>query len=112
MATRPQALRRILGNLIDNALKYAGAAELSVEHGGGNSIRITVQDRGPGIPESALESVMQPFYRLEGSRSRDTGGAGLGLAIAQQLTQSIGGALSIRNRPDGGLQATVEISDT
>ncbi|MDY0885370.1 ATP-binding protein [Dongia soli] len=111
MATRPQALRRILGNLIDNAIKYAGAAELLVERGSDKSIRITIQDRGPGIPESALESVMQPFYRLEGSRSRDTGGAGLGLAIAQQLTLAIGGSLSLRNRPDGGLQASVEIRE-
>jgi signal transduction histidine kinase len=110
ITTRPHALRRILANLLDNAVKYAGAAEITAERRG-KVIRLTVLDRGPGIPDADLESVMKPFYRLEGSRSRETGGAGLGLAIAQQLATSIGGTLSIWNREGGGLQAVVEIAD-
>ena len=104
---RRQALRRVLGNLVDNAIKYAGAAEVSAKHGEQGELRIAVSDRGPGIPDDQLDLVLQPFYRLEGSRNRDTGGAGLGLAIAAQLTRAIGGALQLSNRPGGGLTATV-----
>lgn len=111
ITTRPHALRRVLGNLIDNAIKYAGAAELEVASTGDHMVSIAVLDRGPGIPAAELDAVMQPFYRVEGSRSRDTGGAGLGLAIAQQLTLSIGGTLVIENRAEGGLQASVQIKD-
>ena len=111
VTTRPQALRRVLSNLLDNAIKYAGAAELNVTGGDRQSVSIAVLDRGPGIPDDQLESVMQPFYRLEASRSRDTGGTGLGLAIAQQLTVSIGGSLALRNREGGGLQATVTLDN-
>ncbi len=72
-----------------------------------DGLRITVSDRGPGIPEDELDEVLQPFYRLEASRNRDTGGAGLGLAIATQLMRSIGGNLTLANREGGGLVATV-----
>jgi signal transduction histidine kinase len=105
--TKPQALRRILTNFIDNALKYAGSAEIGVERREDGSTVITVLDRGPGIPEDRLEAVMQPFFRLEPSRNRETGGTGLGLAIAQQLAVSIGGSVRIYNRADGGLAAEV-----
>lgn len=104
---RRQALRRVLGNLIDNAVKYGGSAEVDVSRVDGGALRIAVADRGPGIPEAELEKVLDPFYRLEGSRSRDTGGTGLGLAIASQLTLSIGGTLTLGNREGGGLIATV-----
>lgn len=107
--TRPHALRRVLGNLVDNAIKYAGAAELRIDGGHGRPVSIAVLDRGPGIPDDELDAVMQPFYRLEASRNRGTGGAGLGLAIAQQLTLSIGGSLELRNREGGGLQVTLTI---
>ncbi|SEW27147.1 HAMP domain-containing sensor histidine kinase [Luteibacter sp. 329MFSha] len=103
---RPRALRRVLGNLVDNAVKYGGSAEVGVCRDGG-ALCITVSDRGPGIPEGELDDVMQPFYRLEASRNRDTGGAGLGLAIALQLMRSIGGNLTLANREGGGLVATV-----
>lgn len=106
--TRPRALRRILGNLIDNALKFGGAAEVEVgaaDDGRGVSIRVL--DRGPGIPEHELQAVLQPFYRLEGSRNRDSGGTGLGLAIARQLADVIDGELRLRNRAGGGLEAQV-----
>jgi len=104
---RPRALRRVLVNLVDNAIKYGGSAEVGVCRDKGNSLCITVSDRGPGIPEAELDDVMQPFYRLEASRNRDTGGAGLGLAIALQLMRSIGGNLTLANREGGGLVATV-----
>ncbi|WP_454851046.1 ATP-binding protein [Rhizobium binxianense] len=107
--TKPHALRRILSNFIDNALKFAGAAEISVGRSAQDDIVITVMDRGPGIPENMLEAAMQPFFRLEQSRNRETGGTGLGLAIAQQLTAAIGGSLRLYNRAGGGLAAEITI---
>ncbi|AIL62021.1 integral membrane sensor signal transduction histidine kinase [Pseudomonas alkylphenolica] len=107
--TRPHALRRVLVNLIDNALKFAGAAQLEVESGAGRRTLIRVLDNGPGIPVDELEEVLKPFYRVEGSRNRTTGGTGLGLAIAHQLTQAIGGSLSLSNRDGGGLCAQIEL---
>jgi len=106
---RRQALRRVLGNLIDNAIKYGGAAEVSAWRNDEGALCVAVRDRGPGIPEDELERVLEPFYRLEGSRNRDTGGAGLGLAIAVQLTRAIGGRLKLANREGGGLVATVAL---
>jgi signal transduction histidine kinase len=103
IVTRPHALRRVLVNLVDNALKFAGDAELRVEKIDGGAIAISVLDNGPGIPDDQLEAVLQPFFRLEQSRNRGTGGTGLGLAIAQQLALAIGGSLTLRNRVEGGL---------
>jgi signal transduction histidine kinase len=108
LVTRPQALRRILTNLTDNALKYAGAAELSVLAGAGQ-VTILVQDRGPGIPDDQLETVFQPFFRLESSRNRDSGGTGLGLAIARQLASAMNATLSLHNREGGGLEARLTL---
>lgn len=107
--TRPHALRRVLMNLIDNALKFTGAAQLEVGPGKGHSTLIRVLDNGPGISPGELEEVLKPFYRVEGSRNRNTGGTGLGLAIAQQLTQVIGGTLTLSNRHGGGLCAQIEL---
>ena len=109
IVTRPHALRRILTNLIDNALKFGGSAEISAERDAAGSIVIKVLDRGPGIPEDQLDAVLQPFFRLEQSRNRGTGGTGLGLAIAHQLAQAIGGSLTLRNREGGGLSAKISI---
>lgn len=106
--TCQHALRRTLTNLIDNALKYAGATELSVRRARNHSIVIAVADRGPGIPPAELASVMQPFYRAR-SRRADVAGAGLGLSIAQELTASLGGRLTLANREGGGLLATVTL---
>jgi signal transduction histidine kinase len=106
---RQQALRRVLCNVIDNAIKYGGAAEVGASRNEQNALFITVSDRGPGIPDEELEQVLQPFYRLEASRNRDTGGTGLGLAIAVQLTCAIGGNFTLANRSDGGLVATVTL---
>lgn len=108
-STKPHALRRILSNFIDNALKFAGAAEIAMERRDGGAIAISVLDCGPGIPEEMLAAAMQPFFRLEPSRNRETGGAGLGLAIAQQLAASIGGSVRLSNRVGGGLAAEVII---
>jgi signal transduction histidine kinase len=108
LATRPQALRRVVANLVDNALKFAGAAHIAVAVQP-DAVAISVLDDGPGIPESALPRVMQPFERLEDSRSRDTGGTGLGLAIAQQLSAALGGELALRNRAQGGLEARLSL---
>ncbi|QQN96798.1 sensor histidine kinase [Pseudomonas sp. SW-3] len=106
--TRPHALRRVLVNLTDNALKFAGAAELWVEaKNGGLSVKI--MDRGPGIAEEELTHVMEPFYRVENSRNRSTGGTGLGLAIAQQLALALGGSLTLSNREGGGLCAELKL---
>jgi signal transduction histidine kinase len=107
--TRPHALRRILTNFIDNALKFSGAAEILVQRSEGGDLVVTVLDRGPGIAEDKLAAVMQPFYRLEQSRNRGTGGTGLGLAIAQQLSAAIGGTVKLFNRSGGGLAAEVRI---
>ncbi|HEY5849824.1 MAG TPA: HAMP domain-containing sensor histidine kinase [Lysobacter sp.] len=109
VTTRPRALRRVVGNLVDNAVKYAGAAEVAASVDNDGKVAISVLDRGPGISERELESVMQPFYRVEASRNRDTGGAGLGLAIAQQLAIAIGAQLQLRGRDGGGLIATITL---
>jgi len=111
LVTRPQALRRIVGNLVDNALKFGGAAEIAVAAAQGGEVRISVLDRGPGIPAESLEAVFEPFVRLEGSRNRHTGGTGLGLAIARQLALAMDAALSLHNRPEGGLEARLVLKN-
>jgi len=105
LMTRPQALRRILGNLVDNALKYGGNAEIEVGRLQAGVLEIRVMDRGPGIPEDMLEAVFEPFRRLEESRNRQTGGTGLGLAIARQLAQAMDATLTLHPRDGGGLEA-------
>lgn len=109
VATKPHALRRILTNFIDNAIKFSGAAEIGIERKDGGEVVITVLDRGPGIPQDMLEAAMQPFFRLEQSRNRETGGAGLGLAIAQQLAGALGGSVRLYNRDGGGLAAELTL---
>lgn len=104
-------LRRIVGNLLENALRYGGGGPITLKaeavEGGG--CRIGVLDRGPGIPPGARESVFQPFVRLETSRSVSTGGSGLGLAIVRQLADAQGWRVELRDRPGGGLEAWLEI---
>lgn len=106
--TRPRTLRRLLGNLVDNALKFGGSAELVLESADGLPA-IAVRDRGPGIPEAELDKVFEPFYRLESSRNRETGGTGLGLAIARQLARALDAELILRNLAEGGLEARVTL---
>ncbi|WP_422017857.1 ATP-binding protein [Roseateles sp.] len=102
----PMALRRVVDNLVGNALRYAGNARVSVDLAAGVT-RLVVEDDGPGIPEAELARVHQPFRRVEGSRNRETGGTGLGLYIAQQLVRRQGAVLVLSNRPEGGLRAEV-----
>lgn len=107
--TRPHALRRVLVNLVDNALKFGGAAWIDVQAGERGPLAIRVLDRGPGISEQELAEVLKPFYRVESSRNRETGGTGLGLAIAQQLAVAMGGSLTLSNRDGGGLCAELRL---
>lgn len=105
---RPIALKRCLGNLLDNALHYGKQASICLtDHA--DRLVITIQDSGPGIPETELEQVFAPFYRLEGSRGRHSGGTGLGLGIARNIARAHGGELTLHNRAEGGLEARVEL---
>lgn len=100
---KPQALKRCLTNLLDNAIKFGGSATVKVEED--SVLIIRVRDEGPGIPPEEIERVFEPFYRVESSRNRDTGGTGLGLSIARDIAQAHGGSLILRNLPEGGLEA-------
>lgn len=108
LLARPLALRRCLTNLIDNAVKYGQYAHVTAERDGAFAI-IRIKDGGPGIPESELEKVFDPFYRLENSRSRDTGGTGLGLTIARNIAEQHGGTIRLQNRPEGGLEVILSL---
>ncbi|WP_293604207.1 ATP-binding protein [Polaromonas sp. UBA4122] len=101
-------LKRCLVNLIDNAVLYGGQATVTVEDTP-LSLTLRVIDDGPGIAEAELEKVFEPFYRLEGSRSRQTGGTGLGLTIARNIAQTHGGDIALRNRPQGGLEVVLSL---
>ena len=105
---RPRALRRCLANLIDNALRYGARASLEVEERAAE-LAIRVLDEGPGIPEAELEHAFEPFFRGEASRSRETGGTGLGLGIARNIARAHGGDVTLRNRARGGLEATLTL---
>ena len=105
---RPGALRRALRNLLDNAIKYGKTARARIRATPA-AIEIVVDDDGPGIPADDLARVFEPFYRVEESRSRETGGVGLGLAIARSIVDAQGGALTLANRPEGGLRATLTL---
>lgn len=103
---RANAMRRALRNLIENALRYGGDATVSVEHQE-TDLLIRIADDGPGIPEADLERVFDPFFRLEESRSRNTGGTGLGLPIARMIVRAHGGDVVLENPEGRGLLATV-----
>jgi signal transduction histidine kinase len=103
---RPQALKRCLANLLENAVKYGKSARIIVADED-DRLEIRIQDEGPGLPPGELEKVFEPFYRVEGSRSRETGGTGLGLTIAKSVAEAHGGSLALRNRAEGGLEATL-----
>lgn len=103
---RPLDLRRCLGNLIDNAVKYGHDARVCVDRINGTA-RVRIRDSGPGIPRSELGRVFDPFYRVETSRSRESGGTGLGLTIARNITEQHGGSITLTNHPEGGLEVTL-----
>ena len=107
-ACQPGALKRALTNLLDNAVKYGERARAAIRSTA-ETIEIIVDDEGPGIPEDELVRVFQPFHRVEESRSRETGGIGLGLAIALTVVQAHGGRLALSNRPGGGLRACITL---
>ncbi len=103
---RHLGLKRAFSNLIQNAIKYGGHAHVTAEVEA-TVVRVHVDDHGPGIPADKLDAVLEPFVRLEGSRSRETGGVGLGLTIAKATIEAHGGQLILANRPRGGLRVTV-----
>jgi signal transduction histidine kinase len=105
---KPQALKRCLANLLDNAVKYGQSARIAVDDND-ERLEVLVRDEGPGIPEPELERVFEPYYRVEGSRNRETGGAGLGLTIARSIAEAHGGRLILHNRPEGGLEARLTL---
>lgn len=109
LRARPVALKRALSNLIGNAIGYAGGCRVRLAEPDGGVVRIAIEDDGPGIPEDELERVFQPFHRVERSRSRETGGAGLGLPIARTILRGHGGDVTLANRRGGGLTATVTL---
>lgn len=96
----PQALRRCVNNLVENALRYGARARITIDDDD-KVLRVAVRDEGPGIPEQELERVFEPFVRLEQSRNRESGGTGLGLAIARKVARWHGGDIHLRNVPDG-----------
>jgi len=103
---RRLAMKRALTNLVDNALKYGRCATVELLPGDG-IVTIRVADEGPGVPNEELAHVLEPFVRLDPARGRDTIGFGLGLPIAVQAIKAEGGTLTLANRADGGLVATV-----
>lgn len=103
-----QGLKALISNLVGNAINYAGGAEVEIGRDA-HEAWIIVSDRGPGIPADTLERVFQPFFRLEQSRNRATGGVGLGLASARAVARAHGGDIVLANRAGGGLVARVTL---
>ena len=105
---RPLALARCLTNLVENAVRYGREARIRAEDGP-RLLTLVIADRGPGVPEAELETLFKPFYRGEGSRSRETGGTGLGLGIARNIARAHGGDVVLRRGAEGGLEAVVTL---
>lgn len=105
---RPLGIKRVIVNLLENAEKYAQQPAITLSSDG-YSVCVDVSDEGPGIPEASLQRVFDPFFRLETSRNRETGGVGLGLSAARAIVREQGGELTLSNRSSGGLQARVEL---
>ncbi len=105
---RPLALKRAIGNLIDNAVAYGHRARVSLRIDSA-ALEIAVDDDGPGIAQAEHARVLEPFYRIDASRSRKTGGSGLGLTIARQVVDAHGGTLTLANRNEGGLRVTIRL---
>ena len=109
ISARPRALRRCLANLMDNArLHGGGSMDVHVSDAPGR-VEIRIEDRGPGIPEAERERVFEPYVRLDPSRARHTGGAGLGLAIARAIARAHGGDVVLAERAGGGLSAVLTL---
>lgn len=108
MRLRPSLIRRAVRNLIENAVKYGGCANVSLS-ATSHAVQIIVTDNGPGIPPERVGEVFEAFTRLEGSRNKETGGIGLGLALARAIVREAGGDIDLANRPEGGLAATITL---
>ena len=108
VSCRPVALRRAFRNLLKNAGAHGICARAQIAADGGRPC-IVIEDDGPGIPDADMERVFEPFVRLDETRSRDTGGAGLGLAIARTIIRGHGGNIRLENRAEGGLRVTVSL---
>ncbi len=108
LQVQPMALRSCINNLLDNALRYAGHARITLEDNR-EQLVIRVIDHGPGIAADKREAVFEPFFRLEGSRNRNSGGVGLGMTIAREAAERLGGQLSLEETPGGGLTAVIRL---
>ncbi|SDH77113.1 sensor histidine kinase [Pseudomonas panipatensis] len=108
LKVQPMALRSCLNNLLDNALRYAGDVCFELRDSG-EEVQVRVRDHGPGIPADMREQVFEPFFRLEGSRNRNSGGVGLGLAIAREAARRQGGDLRFEETPGGGATAVLSL---
>lgn len=108
--TKPVKLQRVMLNLVQNAVRHAGQVVVTLTHQPGG-IEILVEDQGPGVAEDQLEKIFEPFARLEASRNRSTGGAGLGLAIVRRSISRMGGTIGLENRREGGLRARIHLPD-
>ena len=107
---RPMALKRALTNLIENGARYGNAATVSaIQPDHSTGIQVLIEDQGPGIAEAEMEKVFAPFYRIEGSRSRKTGGIGLGMTVARTIIHAHGGDLRLENCQAGGLRVIVTL---
>ena len=108
----PESLSRAIANLLRNAVRYAGEAgpvALTAKRDLGQ-IAITVADNGPGLPEDEIDRVFTPFYRVETSRNRGTGGVGLGLAIVKNCVEACNGSVRCRNRVPAGLEVEIRLA--
>lgn len=105
---RRQGLHRAFSNLIGNAIKYGKQAEITLE-AISSGYRLTIEDQGPGIPPDEQAKVLEPFYRIDKSRSDGIGGSGLGLSVANSVISKHGGTLELSNRPEGGLKVVITL---
>jgi signal transduction histidine kinase len=108
LCCKPLAIKRAFSNLVDNAIKYGERAKVSLADGP-DELVVTIEDEGPGIAECEQDRVFDPFYRIEGSRSRETGGAGLGLTLARTVVRTHGGDITLHNRKGRGLRVVVSL---
>lgn len=108
LETRPLKLKRLVRNLVQNASRYGGDVVVSLDSGPDQMV-IVIEDDGPGIPEDQIDAVFEPFRRLDLARGKEAGGTGLGLAIARRLAHTLGGTITLRNKTEGGLSATVRL---